>query len=308
MGIVAVLTVDSYYTGYAKFFDVTDDSCDKVTWHIYNELRTRAYLTQEKRQQMNDLVDLMNNAIRSAVERAGPNVHFIDYDKYVGMTDGRFCQPGDDESKGQSANRRDVFFYEMKTEDEPYLSLDDGWHTELKRRESGDDVDDAIKNNTLGARYGARIQETVDSGDLLLTIDKDNTPNGLESIIEDYRYRKNKAKGRYTINGGNLTHVPSTRLLQNSSLSSGVESSSVPDPNITNSEIVALERLSFGETIALLIPDSFTRAFHPTQEGHILIANLILYTMSAVNAESIGMYFSATPTVQPRPLPLHFAH
>jgi hypothetical protein len=60
MGIVAVLTVDSYYTGYAKFFDVTDDSCDKVTWHIYNELRTRAYLTQEKRQQMNDLVDLMN--------------------------------------------------------------------------------------------------------------------------------------------------------------------------------------------------------------------------------------------------------
>jgi hypothetical protein len=31
-----------------------------------------------------------------------------------------------------------------------------------------------------------------------------------------------------------------------------------------------------------LIPDVYARIFHPTAGGHILIANLIIYTMEAV--------------------------
>ena len=64
---------------------------------------------------MNDLVDSVNTALRNAVERAGPKVHFVDYDEYVDMTNGRFCIPGADESSGNSANRDDLFFYEGLT-------------------------------------------------------------------------------------------------------------------------------------------------------------------------------------------------
>ena len=53
-----------YYVGYAKFFEVSDNACDDVTWHLWNPFRAQVYLTQDVRQRMNDLVDLMNDALR----------------------------------------------------------------------------------------------------------------------------------------------------------------------------------------------------------------------------------------------------
>lgn len=70
---------------------------------------------------MNELVLEMNKALRSAVERAGPNVHFIDYDDIVQSTYGTFCQPGQDENAGKGANRHELFFYQMKSRDKPML-------------------------------------------------------------------------------------------------------------------------------------------------------------------------------------------
>jgi hypothetical protein len=41
---------------------------------------------------------------------------------------GRFCQPGDHKSEHRGLNRTEVFFCEMKTEDDPMLALEAGWY------------------------------------------------------------------------------------------------------------------------------------------------------------------------------------
>lgn len=51
----------SYYVGYAKFFGVSSDDCDKFTWHLLNPLENENYLTLDRRGRMDDLVDLMTS-------------------------------------------------------------------------------------------------------------------------------------------------------------------------------------------------------------------------------------------------------
>lgn len=41
----------------------------------------------------------------NAVERAGPKVVFVNYDKYIGSFGGRFCEAGVDESTVESTTR-----------------------------------------------------------------------------------------------------------------------------------------------------------------------------------------------------------
>ncbi|WDK20854.1 kinetoplastid membrane protein 11 [Colletotrichum graminicola] len=117
---------------YAKFF-ATDMSseCDDVTWstwlnELYNKFKLeKAYLTQGRRQKMNELVEKVNKKLAEAVERAGNSVKFIDYDKYVGYYGGRYCEAGVDESTSEaktrtvlmSVFRTGLMFYELNTWD-----------------------------------------------------------------------------------------------------------------------------------------------------------------------------------------------
>ena len=110
--------VFSYYTGYAKFFDTTTNECDTVSWHFWLNIWTRQFLTQARRQTMNDLVDLINTKISEATQRQGSNVVFVNNDDYYGQTAGRYCQPGVDENV--NANRAGLLFYQMKTTDTPW--------------------------------------------------------------------------------------------------------------------------------------------------------------------------------------------
>lgn len=117
---------------------------------------------------MNEVVLAMNKALRLAVERAGPSVHFIDYDSIVQSTHGTFCQSSQDESRGRGANRRELFFYQMWSRDTPFLEKHT--HDDLKRRQSDDDNDDTLPaNGTLREFYGSLIQdairESIDDGD-----------------------------------------------------------------------------------------------------------------------------------------------
>ena len=235
-----------FYVGYAKFFDTTDAACDEVSWHFWDLVGTKTPLTQDRRQDMNDLVDSVNNALRSAVERAGPKVHFVDYDEYVGMTDGRFCIPGADESSGNSANRDDLFFYEGLTKG--------GF-------ENPDDVDDVVKrqvedledilpaNDTIEALYGAWVQETIEESDTKLSVNADNVDQ--ETIRWVQRIQDAKAH----FGAGSKVIVTTA------------------EKDIVDEENRKMNRF---------IPDVYARIFHPTAGGHILIANLIIYTMEAV--------------------------
>ncbi|GKT51238.1 uncharacterized protein ColSpa_11419 [Colletotrichum spaethianum] len=112
---------------YAEFF-ATDMSpeCDDVTWstwlnELYNKFTLeKAYLSQGRRRQMNNLVDKVNKKLfveAEAVERAGNSVKFIDYDKYVGYYGGRYCETGVDESTSEAKTRTGLMFYELNTWD-----------------------------------------------------------------------------------------------------------------------------------------------------------------------------------------------
>ncbi|KAJ5475502.1 hypothetical protein N7539_007789 [Penicillium diatomitis] len=112
-----------YYTGYAKFFaeDMSSD-CDNVSWStwiykLYNMFQPEAKLTTLNRRAMNALVDAVNSKISGAVERAGNQVQFVNYDSYVGRFNGRFCEAGVDESTKESNTRTGLMFYELNTMD-----------------------------------------------------------------------------------------------------------------------------------------------------------------------------------------------
>ncbi|KAJ0413256.1 fibronectin type III domain protein [Aspergillus carlsbadensis] len=126
-----------YYTGYAKFFaQDMSSACDKVTWSTWiyvrivqaqagriltarqklaNIFQPPQTLTVAHRSIMNELVDDVNAQIAAAVERAGSQVKFVDYDPYVGYFGGRFCEAGVDESTSESNTREGLMFYELNT-------------------------------------------------------------------------------------------------------------------------------------------------------------------------------------------------
>lgn len=140
---------------------------------------------------MNDLVDLMNNALRAAVARAGDSVHFIDYDEYVGLTGGRYCQPGQDEAGKHGANRRDLFFYKMGSKDSPWLLEADKWgHDELKRRNNPINDDGNIQpvNRTLNALYGALLQEAIQNSHGVAAIQDDNANHDLDEEVQEQEH------------------------------------------------------------------------------------------------------------------------
>ena len=150
-----------YYTGYAQFFDATTNNCDSVSWHIWLNLFSRQYLTQANRQRMNELVIDVNSKISAAVQRAGDQVAFIDYDDYVGFLGGRYCLPGVNEDKGQGANRDYLFFYEMKTIDTPFMPPnDDPYRDELRRRDTSPFT--VISVNTTDGQLGSWMQQTME--------------------------------------------------------------------------------------------------------------------------------------------------
>jgi len=139
---------------------------------------------------MNELVLAMNKALRSAVERAGPNVHFIDYDDIVQSTYGTFCRPGQDESAGKGANRHELFFYQMKSRDTPMLEDPFPYvpHGLDRRQDDADDTKPA--NGTLQEYYGALIEQAIkasidDGDDEYAALYDDNANDDLQEEVDE---------------------------------------------------------------------------------------------------------------------------
>ncbi|KAM0723338.1 hypothetical protein Q7P37_000323 [Cladosporium fusiforme] len=248
-----------YYVGYAKFWDETDEACDEVSWHLWGVLGVEQRLTQKRRRDMNEVVDSMNDVLRSAVGRAGPQVHFIEYDKYVGMTNGRYCQQGVDEAKGDGANRPDLFFYQIHTREGAPEGPD---NIENAKR---DEDTDTPANNTLGAIYGSWIEATIEAADAKVELNADNANEELVEVVKD--------KQEAVINS-----VSSAKFQVGSS--NDTSNATAFAPAVAPSMKVKAEDVKKKESI----PDSVARVFHPTRGGHEIIANLILYKMEAVRA------------------------
>lgn len=136
---------------------------------------------------MNDVVEVMNGALRAAVGRAGSQVHFTDYDQYVGMIGGRFCEPGQDESKTRGANRPDMFFYQMYTVDKPKRT-----HDELKRRD--EQLSASSSGSTLNAYYGSLIQAAIQENPMA-ALEDENASNDLQAEVDEAENQPNTRRG-----------------------------------------------------------------------------------------------------------------
>ncbi|KAF2727810.1 SGNH hydrolase, partial [Polyplosphaeria fusca] len=121
-----------YVTGYAQFWG-NSEQCNGITWAFYQGLGYAqlnplpAYLLIGWRGAMNRLVLKANQRIREAVERAGPQFVFVDYDEEYELIHGRFCE---EEVVEDSPNRDNLLFYQWntvdKTPDEPGRKRYDG--------------------------------------------------------------------------------------------------------------------------------------------------------------------------------------
>jgi hypothetical protein len=119
-----------YYTGYAKFWDTDiakDDFCSKRenSWSFFYNvdeptkiISDRAFLSKDRRNKMNSLVDLANKVLKETVaskakknSKGQSDTVFIDYDGYFGDVQGRFCTKGVD--KSEIDRKQDLVFYPL---------------------------------------------------------------------------------------------------------------------------------------------------------------------------------------------------
>jgi hypothetical protein len=283
--------------------------CDSVSWTVWRLQSTWQYLTQARRQRMNELVDLMNTKLEAAVVRAGKRVVFVNYDSTVERIGGRYCTPGSDENAGRSADRDYAFFYQMETHDKPLLEPGAYpprneivyHHDELRKRDAFEG-----SNDTLGAVIGSWIGEALkDHPDLELRDDNVNQELIAEVEAERNELRKREIRVQRAVKphirgssrsaasrrGWNLTsdgassptnsmpHPLGSGIAWNGSLASNFSMS-----NSTHQHFFITDWLK-----KRFVPDSVSRVFHPTQAGHFLIANAVMWHMASVqNPGSMG--------------------
>ena len=94
------------YTLYGKFFNETTTACNKHSWTLLDLTGSNGYyfglkLTSERRHKMNMMVDSANKEIGTVIESARSSfetnkisLQVTDWDEYVGLTQGRFCEEG----------------------------------------------------------------------------------------------------------------------------------------------------------------------------------------------------------------------
>ncbi len=167
-----------YVTGYARFFGTEDSTCDNVTWAVWRNIEhTKQYLKLEMREALNAMVLAVNNVLRRAVEAAGPNVHFIDYDARIATLQGRYCELGVHEP---DPNRRGLLFYEWDT-------VDRGENKTGLQNSTGDGVPKGSFESGIAEQINKTLHEhpdwSFDPGKGF--VKKNETGVGGEGIIED---------------------------------------------------------------------------------------------------------------------------
>ena len=154
-----------YWIGYAQYFGTDDNQCDSVTWSFFWSYFRREYLTLDRRQSMNTLVVNVNQKIKDAVQRAGDQVVFVDYDAYYESTLARFCEKGYSESFG---NREGLLFYEYYTDDTVDPDTPDGKTSAAVR--SGNPVMDGTFEGDINARVNAFMKNNASSAQIELAV------------------------------------------------------------------------------------------------------------------------------------------
>ena len=124
----------------------------------------------------------MNSKLRDAVKRAGDQVIFVEWEDRIDTIDGRYCEPGGDETPGKGDDRETLAFYEW------YSTLDDtafGRNAVKSRADQlqdvfGDDITAANAPADQMGQYQARITRSIkdrlDEDDKLIGQLKEHNP------------------------------------------------------------------------------------------------------------------------------------
>lgn len=112
-----------YWTGYPRFFSVVDSTCDSCWFHEW--WYAGEYLTQELRNQLNELSAQVNTQLDFAIRRCNaglpyPAVVFVSPEDLGTIYEGhRFCEKGIEEPLKGNAQAAVSFFYEKGPDDVP---------------------------------------------------------------------------------------------------------------------------------------------------------------------------------------------
>jgi hypothetical protein len=142
-----------YVTGYAKFFNPDDQQCNSVTWSVWKAAKDKFKqpLDTARRKKLNDLVDATNAKIQAAVENAGSQVVFVNYDPYFTSWGGLYCEPGVIEP---DYNRDYLLFYERYTTDGTFPF-------KVKRDDPTSDPNDVVPDGSFEGEVASWIEETL---------------------------------------------------------------------------------------------------------------------------------------------------
>lgn len=142
-----------YITGYAGFFGIEDETCDNVTWAVWNSVEsTKQYLTLELRKALDEMVRSVNDVLRRVATDEGPNVRFIDYNPHIEAARGRYCEAGIVEP---APNRAELSFYEWST-------VDPKENKTALQNETGGDVPRGSFEGGIAERINKTLQEHPD--------------------------------------------------------------------------------------------------------------------------------------------------
>lgn len=242
-----------YAVLYPRFFDDTTDQCDKVSWSTWLAWPSYDYLTQERRKTFNSMVDALNGRIREAAAAFDGDVITVGWQDKIDMVDGKFCEPGVDETVGKGDNREQVIFYEW------YSTLDDEYFKSNPKdlSSSPGKVKSSATDPANPFAPDAALKTPPVVGNINVTLDKapkDQMNPYLAQLVNNFtkEFEKNETALKLAI---------------------------ANDPDIPR-DATALQA-------AVVWGDKTTRVFHPQYYGHQQMAYAVLSAMEDLQAKVI---------------------
>lgn len=102
-----------YVAGYVQFWNDDDLGCDSIYWNVWPLDAPLLYLTTQRRQQMNNLVDQLNAVIEAvATAMNGLGVFYVDHTTFQPAFDKhRFCEPANQDYLQEPTGSKTYFWH-----------------------------------------------------------------------------------------------------------------------------------------------------------------------------------------------------
>ncbi|MCJ1293439.1 hypothetical protein MMC34_004994 [Xylographa carneopallida] len=291
------LSTDGYilFPAYPKFFDATTTQCNTVTWAFKSAVGNRPFLTQDLRTKLNNLVDATNTVIEKAISSAGSQVMSVDWDQYVRLFKGRFCEQGVIEP---DPNRSLSLFFQWGTNNpkQPTPGSSGGQLAFKPEGRANNTSQKALISATGSAKAPAKSESK--SKTIQPKIARMVKEPG-HAVNPSQLNPSNTAKPTSTPVLASTPTKPTAAQKSNSKAPKDVKASASSTAGLakTNGTTVGgnlfanppRSRYGDKELETMFLSDDIKRVFHPRPLAHYLLANLIYYKMAAQRAKALNV-------------------